>query len=411
MKPLFFLVLFLFLYFVYEKNILVILDNEEIKNSHSQFFQQLSKRHTLQFQTTKAFRAHPLQFGEYIFDDMIIMAPKTDNIPEFPWRVLLDFVDTKHNVILVSGSSLSFPQRELASQNGVKFDDDDSKVFDYFNTYNNTENGITKTSECHPKVAKCSKKNPILFRGLAMSLEDNNELLFPILTGSKTSFSYSSEAIKDIPHVMGKKTVLVGGLQARNSARITFIGSLDMLSNEFYNQNGTGNKEFVENLLNWSLGEKGILRHRKVFHNKVGFPDVQPGLYTICEDMEYHVTIEEFVKDLWVPYEANDIQLELVMLDPYIRLKLNHTGGGRYYCQMKVPDTYGVFKFKMDYKREGYSHLIYEDEIVIRPLRINQFERFIEGAYPYYATVLTAMVAFFIFGFAFIYTRDKEKSE
>lgn len=70
-----------------------------------------------------------------------------------------------------------------------------------------------------------------------MSLDEDNKLLIPILTGSSTSYSYTTEPITDNPHVMGKDTVLVAGLQARNGARMTFIGSLDMLSNEFFDSN------------------------------------------------------------------------------------------------------------------------------------------------------------------------------
>jgi hypothetical protein len=59
-----------------------------------------------------------------------------------------------------------------------------------------------------------------------------SKLLFPILRGSKTSYSYKSTPINDSPTVSGKKTVLVAGLQCRNSARMTFVGSMEMLSNE-----------------------------------------------------------------------------------------------------------------------------------------------------------------------------------
>jgi oligosaccharyltransferase complex subunit beta len=162
--------------------------------------------------------------------------------------------------------------------------------------------------------------------------------------------------------------------------------------------------------MEWSLGEKGILRHREVFHNMVNKTEM-PTLYTIFDEFEYRVTIETRSKNKWVPYEADDIQLELRMLDPYVRVTLKHTGNGRYYAKIKAPDTYGVFKFSLDYRREGLSHLIYEDEIVIRPFRISQFERFIECAFPYYGAVFSMMIGFFIFGIIFLYTKEKEKNE
>jgi len=31
--------------------------------------------------------------------------------------------------------------------------------------------------------------------------------------------------------------------------------------------------------------------------------------------------------------------------------------GGKYSVQFKLPDVYGVFQFKVDYNRLGYTHL------------------------------------------------------
>lgn len=35
------------------------------------------------------------------------------------------------------------------------------------------------------------------------------------------------------PHTVGKNTVLVAGLQARNNARVIFCGSLDLFSDKY----------------------------------------------------------------------------------------------------------------------------------------------------------------------------------
>lgn len=36
------------------------------------------------------------------------------------------------------------------------------------------------------------------------------------------------------PHAVGKNTVLIAGLQARNNARVVFSGSLSFFSDEFF---------------------------------------------------------------------------------------------------------------------------------------------------------------------------------
>lgn len=36
---------------------------------------------------------------------------------------------------------------------------------------------------------------------------------------------------------------------------------------------------------------------------------------------------------------------------------LGSSPGGKYSVQFKLPDVYGVFQFKVDYNRLGYTHL------------------------------------------------------
>jgi hypothetical protein len=54
---------------------------------------------------------------------------------------------------------------------------------------------------------------------------------------------------------------------------------------------------------------------------------------------------------------ASDVQVELRMLDPYVRTSLSHDGAGRFSAVVKVPDVYGVFKWRLDYRRLGYSYI------------------------------------------------------
>ena len=36
------------------------------------------------------------------------------------------------------------------------------------------------------------------------------------------------------PHAVGKSTLLIAGLQARNNARVLFVGSLNFFSDDFF---------------------------------------------------------------------------------------------------------------------------------------------------------------------------------
>lgn len=94
--------------------------------------------------------------------------------------------------------------------------------------------------------------------------------------------------------------------------------------------------------------------------------------------------------------------------------------GGKYSVQFKLPDVYGVFQFKVDYNRLGYTHLYSSTQVSegqssfwpvgvalrppshqglssvplqvsVRPLQHTQYERFIPSAYPYYASAFSMM--------------------
>ena len=76
----------------------------------------------------------------------------------------------------------------------------------------------------------------------------------------------------------GQNLLLVGGMQARNNARVLVFGSSDMLSDEFYgklvsqhgsNPTPSGNRDFVSNVISWAFKHTGDLRYKAVTHNKV----------------------------------------------------------------------------------------------------------------------------------------------
>ena len=72
-----------------------------------------------------------------------------------------------------------------------------------------------------------------LFHVFRMTVDPDNPLLLEVLTASSTSYSYHSDiAISEYPHAVGKSTLLITAMQARNNARVVFAGSLDFFSDE-----------------------------------------------------------------------------------------------------------------------------------------------------------------------------------
>jgi oligosaccharyltransferase complex subunit beta len=214
----------------------------------------------------------------------------------------------------------------------------------------------------------------------------------------------------------------VSALQARNNARIVFTGSLDFFSDSLFQsgvqKSGTekkyeksGNEALAIALSKWVFKEQGVLRVGRVRHHKVGETS-PPEAYTVMDNVIYSIEVEKYDSGKWVPFDANDLQLEFVRIDPFVRTPLKKEGN-TYVAKFTIPDVYGVFQFKLDYNRIGYTYLYSATQVSVRPLEHTQYERFILSAYPYYISSFSMMFGVFIFSFVFLYFKEtpKEKPE
>lgn len=68
-----------------------------------------------------------------------------------------------------------------------------------------------------------------------MVADPENPLVLSVLHASSTAYSYQPDVeVDDYPLAVGTNTLLVAALQARNNARVVFVGSLDFFSDEFF---------------------------------------------------------------------------------------------------------------------------------------------------------------------------------
>jgi len=271
--------------------------------------------------------------------------------------------------------------------------------------------------------------NPVLFKGVAHKLSSDNVLAVPILWGNPSSY------IRSVSNSVETKTIsLVSSLQGRNNARVIISGSLDLFSNKFFNYRATatneisGNRKFCSAVSAWGFRETGILRFRNITHHKVDGtpPDVilhekeRPDLpvtlypdpeitrnslvYRIKDEIVYSMVVEEYNNGVWLPFSTNDMQLEFVMLDPHVRKTMNCDNNGKFIATFVAPDNYGIFKFRVLYRRAGYTVIHAETQVSIRPFKHNEYERFILSAFPYYASAFSAIIGFFIFALLFLFS-------
>lgn len=363
------------------------------------------------------------KYGEYLYKNLIIFAPSVD---EFGGDINVDkiteFIDNGGNVLVAGSSKSGEALRELAIEVGFEVDEDGAAVIDHLN-YDISDTGdhtkIVATPEnliSSPIIVGSKNVAPLLYQGTGLLADRENSLVLQVLTADTTAYSYIPEnSIKEYPHAVGRGTLLIAALQARNNARVVFSGSLFFFSDKAFTSgvskyNGkfyekSGNKEVAIAIGKWVFGEVGRLRVVNIEHHKVGETS-SPQSYTINEPVVYTIYIEELSNGKWKPFQANDIQLEFVRIDPFVRTTLKNIGGGKYQAQFEIPDVYGVYQFKVDYDRIGYDRLYSTTQISVRPLQHTQYERFIPSAFPYYTSAFSMMLGVFIFSFVFIHFKE-----
>lgn len=287
---------------------------------------------------------------------------------------IAEFVDNGGNVLVAGSSASGEALRELATECGFEVDEEGAAVIDHLN-YDVSDQGDHTTIVASPAnlisapiIVGDKNVAPLLYRGTGLLADRENNLVLQLLTADSSAYSYIPEnAIKEYPHAVGRGTLLIAALQARNNARVVFSGSLFFFSDEAFTsgvqnaQSGkfhkkSGNQDVATAISKWVFGEVGRLRVVSVSHHKGGEKDA-PQSYTINEPVVYTIGIDELINGEWRPFQANDVQLEFVRIDPFVRTTLKSIGAGKYQAKFTIPDVYGVFQFKVDYDRVGYGHL------------------------------------------------------
>ena len=415
---------------------LVLLENISMKESFSVFFNDLTSRgYKLVFKLADDPSLALSKYGEYLYDNLIIFAP---SVEEFGGTIdvasITDFIDNgQGNVLVAASSEVGDILRDLGREVGLELDERETSVIDHLN-YDARDEGkhnllVVDTKNVIDAELIAGKKEkgatPYLYRGLGMVADSENPLVLEIMSGYTTSYSYfTNSKVDEYPHAVGRGTLLMAGLQARNNARIVFSGSIDFFSNEFFavpvhkNVPGakafevSGNRELVRSLSGWVFKEVGVLRVGEVSHRLQGEgEELNPVAYTVEDNVRYDIKIEELVGGKWVSFKGADVQLEFVRIDPYVCLNLKLSKNGGHYLEFKLPDVYGVFQFKVDYNRIGYTHLFSTTQVSVRPFEHTQYERFIPSAYPYYSSAFSMMMGLFVFAVIFLHFKESKKTK
>jgi oligosaccharyltransferase complex subunit beta len=169
-------------------------------------------------------------FGERVYDSIIVLKDVSSFKGVLEVGRLLDFVNDGGNVLLAASEKVTDAVRDFAIEFSVEFDEAGTRVFDAFNQVDEhiIPNAIPNSRIFSKPIS------PLLYKGIAHKVSGKNNMVFSLLSGSPSSYSYvvdDKDWITGNP-MLGSEVGLVSVIQARNNARVGFFGSIDFFTDE-----------------------------------------------------------------------------------------------------------------------------------------------------------------------------------
>jgi oligosaccharyltransferase complex subunit beta len=262
--------------------------------------------------------------GERAYDQVILLPGKSKGLgPALTASLLLDFLKKEGNVLVALSSEQATPtavQSLLLELDIHVPSDKGALVVDHFN-YDSTSAGDNHDVLLlpYPKPLRSDVTNFFggdgiiaVPRAVGQTLGNESPLLAPILRAPSTAYSYNPKDEADIvedPFAVGEQLNLVSSMQALNSARLTVVGSAELLQNKWFAEKATlagkavktANRDFAEKISGWTFKETGVLKVGKLVHYKdegiskkintsVAIPENNPKIYRIKEDVVSVIT-------------------------------------------------------------------------------------------------------------------------
>lgn len=273
----------------------------------------LEREFKITYETPKSDSLNLFNLGERTYDHVLFLPVHTKGLgPNLTPKTLHDFVNAQGNILLALSANTTTPTSlvSLLSELDITLPTDrNSLVVDHFNY------DITSAADRHdvlllpaPKPVRTGIKDffsedagtkLIAFpRGVGAVL-GNGQLLNPILRAPRTAYSYNpkeqAEAVNgDDLFAAGQQLSLVSTFQARNNARVTVVGSAEMLQDKWFDASVTKlggkpvvqtfNREFAKRVSGWTFQEIGVLKVNWVEHHleEEGAPnDSNPAMYRV----------------------------------------------------------------------------------------------------------------------------------
>ncbi|KAF4472433.1 oligosaccharyl transferase complex subunit OST4 [Fusarium albosuccineum] len=446
MRSLLSLVLFLFAALVSAagtagNRLLVVLDSPEEKEAYKTFFGDLNERgYQITYESPKSEALSLSSLGERNYDHLLFLPTKIKGLgPNLTPNQILGFVNAGGNILLTMSSTHTVPTSivSVLSELDIALPAERTgKVVDHFNfdTISAAESHDVLVIDA-PRNVRPGLKDYFEIPGALLSVPNavghtlgSGPLLTPILRAPPTAYSYNpkeqGDAIDpDELFAAGKQIALVSAIQARNSARVTIIGSAEMLQDKTFDTKVSrlggkalypSNREFITSLAAWTFKELGVLRVNKIEHRLQGDNETNPGIYRVKNDVTYSISISEYAWRTWMPFHlppGDSLQLEFSMLSPFHRLDLTETEVDEhatvFSTNFTLPDQHGIFNFKINYKRPFLNNVEEKNTVSVRHMAHDEWPRsyVISGAWPWLSGIGATVVGFVAFSALWMYSQ------
>lgn len=245
----------------------------------------------LSFESPKSTTLSLFKHGEVAYDHLILLPTKSKGLgPNLTPNILVDYVNKNGNILL----ALSADQPTPAAISSLLLELDivlpperNALVVDHLNY------DVKSAAEQHdvllvdaPKALKPGVKDYFnvdgtiaVPRAVGQVLGNASPLMAPILKAPVTAYSYNpkdeADSLEDV-FAVGSQLSLITTFQARNSARFTVLGSVEMLEDKWFDAKvkkvdasettTTVNKAFAEKVSAWTFQEIGVLKVGRLQH-------------------------------------------------------------------------------------------------------------------------------------------------
>lgn len=398
--------------------ILVVVDADEVLRTHSRLLNSLQdKGFELDRRLASEDDLPILSDGEYLYDGIALLCPTAAGMEKkLPLSHLTRFVDAGNSLFLAASHKYSKYTGKVAESIGLDLSHkshmmiDHHNVAEVFDDESHTFINAGGRSKSHFLFGDAASPDagPIVFSGPGATLFTDNELIDSVIWGSGSSFAHSpSEPIIKVPRIAGSGSVLAGALSTRVGSRAVYFGSMDALSDAVFDVAGNAHETAMTSLFAWTYGYTGVLRTANVLHSSEESTGAASRGYRVKDIVSFSIDIQSWNGNTssWLPYEADDVQIEFTMMNPWVRTRLSAVGNsnGTFTATIPVPDQIGVYKFSIQYFRPGVSPISMQEVVPVRPFFHNEYERFIPMAFPYYVSSFSMLIGVCLLGLVLLY--------